>query len=251
MEPAKSRREPNWTWDEVVLACDIVYQNDWHGMHQKDPRVIELSELLQHFTVHAPESRGPKFRNPDGVGRKTADIATRHPDYKGKPTKGGQHEVPVLQAFMADPARMTATARAIRDGITVKSSSRQYDLDLGGDAADEGRLLERLHLAYERDPKIRGRKIAAVRKAAGTISCEACGFNFAAAYGDHGADYIECHHRVPLHVSGPTRTNLADLVLLCSNCHRMIHHRRPWLTFEQLCVLLAQQSSTAQESTAV
>ncbi|MBD4677824.1 HNH endonuclease, partial [Xanthomonas citri pv. citri] len=52
--------------------------------------------------------------------------------------------------------------------------------------------------------------------------------------GEHGAGYIEVHHRVPLHVSGTVMTSLEDLALLCSNCHRMIHRRRPWLTVEQL-----------------
>ncbi|SLH34430.1 HNH endonuclease [Mycobacteroides abscessus subsp. abscessus] len=45
---------------------------------------------------------------------------------------------------------------------------------------------------------------------------------------------LECHHIVPLHVSGETVTKLSDLVLLCSNCHRMIHHGSRWLSPEEL-----------------
>jgi hypothetical protein len=61
-------------------------------------------------------------------------------------------------------------------------------------------------------------------------------------YGVHGADYIECHHRIPLHVTGETQTRLADLALLCSNCHRMIHRTKQWLKVEDLKELVEQQT---------
>jgi 5-methylcytosine-specific restriction protein A len=44
-----------------------------------------------------------------------------------------------------------------------------------------------------------------------------CGFDFEATYGARGARYTECHHAVPLHVSGKKTTRLVDLVLLCAN----------------------------------
>ena len=53
-------------------------------------------------------------------------------------------------------------------------------------------------------------------------------------YGALGDGFIECHHAVAL----PTlitaqKTKLEDLVFVCSNCHRMIHRKRPWLTAVQ------------------
>jgi 5-methylcytosine-specific restriction endonuclease McrA len=123
------------------------------------------------------------------------------------------------------------------DEVPIQESlDRVLHLDL---QADEGRTLERRHLVRERDPKLRNAKIDEARRTTGRVACTACGFDFSHTYGDHGLDYIECHHRVPLHASGETTTKLADLVLLCSNCHSMIHRRTPWLTFEQLCDLLA------------
>ncbi|WP_427888645.1 HNH endonuclease [Kribbella sp. GL6] len=59
-----------------------------------------------------------------------------------------------------------------------------------------------------------------------------CGFDFNATYGTCGSGYIECHHRTPLGVTGQTHTLLADLALICSNCHRMIHPTRISLTVE-------------------
>jgi predicted HNH restriction endonuclease len=75
----------------------------------------------------------------------------------------------------------------------------------------------------ERDPGLRG---AAIR-IHGT-SCIVCGFVFAEVYGDWGEGYIEVHHLEPLgETSGDRKTSPErDLVVVCANCHRMIHRRR-------------------------
>lgn len=72
------------------------------------------------------------------------------------------------------------------------------------------------------------------------MACEGCGFDFGKVYGDRGAGYIECHHAVPLHASGETTTRLKDLVLLCSNYHRMIHRASLWLTPDELRDLVSR-----------
>jgi 5-methylcytosine-specific restriction protein A len=130
----------------------------------------------------------------------------------------------------------SAIRAAILDGAAEASDIADVDLD--GLGADEGRVLQRMHLRRERDPALRKKVVAAYKRKHGAVRCEACGFDFRAVYGERGADYIECHHRLPLHVSGPVRTTPEDLVLLCSNCHRMIHRTNPWLTFEQLVELI-------------
>ncbi|MDN5896921.1 MAG: HNH endonuclease, partial [Nocardioides sp.] len=76
------------------------------------------------------------------------------------------------------------------------------------------------------------------------ISCEVCAFDFGATYGALGEGYVEVHHRLPLHASGPVKTRLEDLALLCSNCHRMIHRARPWLTPEGLGAVVRRQQAS-------
>ena len=85
-------------------------------------------------------------------------------------------------------------------------------------------------MVSEQDRSLRQRKLAQVRRAGLPIACEVCEFDFAVTYGEGGSGYIECHHIVPLHVSGAARRKLSDPALLCANCHRMIHARPPWLT---------------------
>ena len=67
--------------------------------------------------------------------------------------------------------------------------------------------------------------------------CEACTFDFRQTYGPLGDKYIEVHHLVPLSElrEGESRKyNLKDdFVVLCSNCHRMIHRKDAPKTIEK------------------
>lgn len=231
-------RNPDWTEEEIILACDLTARNDWRALPDTDPDVQALSALLQGLPLHPPETRTPTFRNPNGVGRKTADIATHHPGYPGTPTNGSQLDRKILDLFLADPAGMHARAVDLRAaaergefaGLTVPV---EHD-DPG---AGEGQLVYRRHVSRERDRRLRKRKLTAVLSAGLPFACEVCGFDFEHTYGQRGRGYIECHHIVPLHVAGTTVSKLTDLALLCANCHRMAH-RQPWLTPADLRALL-------------
>lgn len=91
---------------------------------------------------------------------------------------------------------------------------------------------------YERNPKLRENAI----RIHGT-TCMACGFNFFNMYGERGRNYIEVHHVKPLH-EGNTEVKINpanDLVVLCSNCHRMIHRKKnETLSLKQLRKLLGE-----------
>ncbi|NJC66130.1 HNH endonuclease [Planosporangium flavigriseum] len=237
---------PEWTRDEIILACELVKANSWERVDASDSRAKALSELLQSPAIHPVDQRNPDFRNPAGVALKTRNIASTHPDYRGRPTNGNRLNKEVLNDFLADPTKMHAMAARIREllasGAVVATDVPDPDLD--DVAAREGGVALRAHLRYERDPKLRRHKIADAKRRGVPIACEACGFDFARTYGPRGLDYIECHHRTPLHVTGETDTRLSDLALICSNCHRMIHRIKPWLTVEKLRDLIdAQQLS--------
>ena len=91
------------------------------------------------------------------------------------------------------------------------------------------------HFARERDARIvKAKKIRFLIENK-VLFCEACGFNFEAMYGSRGANYVEVHHKIPLsEVMHETITRLDDLCLLCSNCHKIVHRKEPWITLEGL-----------------
>ncbi len=84
------------------------------------------------------------------------------------------------------------------------------------------------HLRRERNAAIVKQKKAEVLKATGKLCCEVCGFDFKETYGDIGDGFCEVHHIHPLHKSdGNVKTELKDLAIICSNCHRIIHRMDP------------------------
>jgi HNH endonuclease len=92
-------------------------------------------------------------------------------------------------------------------------------------SAKEGARITR-HVTQEsltRDGKlIELAKQRAYEMGNGKIKCECCEFDFVEAYGDLGDRFIECHHKIHLK-AGERITDLKDLALVCSNCHRMLH----------------------------
>ncbi|MET7850510.1 HNH endonuclease [Streptomyces avermitilis] len=63
-----------------------------------------------------------------------------------------------------------------------------------------------------------------------------------------GDGYIEVHHRLPFHISGVTETRIADLALLCANCHRMCHRSfrgESWRTPDALRALIRRSAEAA------
>jgi 5-methylcytosine-specific restriction protein A len=237
-------RTLKWEREELILAGDLVVRNGWRQIAATDPRVVELSALLQRLPLHPRQDRSPDFRSANSVARKTADIATNRPGHIGKATNSGAPTKRVIAELIAQPDLMHQLAESIR-GAEARGEfgSLTQPVTDEFEGAGEGRLLMRRHVAYERNRALRQRKLAETMKAGNAIACEVCGFNFAETYGDRGAGYIECHHIVPLHVSGPSKRRLSDLALLCANCHRMIH-RTPWLTPSNLQRLIRDPRRT-------
>jgi hypothetical protein len=85
---------------------------------------------------------------------------------------------------------------------------------------------------YERDPKAR----EACIKIYG-LCCSVCGFDFLKVYGEIGRGYIQVHHIVPVSaVDARYKVNpRKHLRSVCSNCHDMLHTRKPEpLTVDEL-----------------
>jgi len=99
---------------------------------------------------------------------------------------------------------------------------------LDGSSQSEGSVRLRRHYSRERSGKLREQKKADYLRTNVKLNCEVCGFTFDENYPeDLAKDYIEVHHVIPLsELKEQTRTTLSDLMLVCSNCHRMIHRTR-------------------------
>jgi putative restriction endonuclease len=103
----------------------------------------------------------------------------------------------------------------------------------------EGKQKLRTHLMRERNPKVIREAKRRYKEKHGRLFCQVCGFDFVKVYGDIGEDYIEGHHTKPISEGdGENVTMIDDIALLCANCHKMVHRKRPWLTVDELQLLI-------------
>jgi 5-methylcytosine-specific restriction enzyme A len=74
------------------------------------------------------------------------------------------------------------------------------------------------------------------------VYCEICGFDFEKKYGEVGKNFIEGHHKLPISeiTEEYNKITSKDIALVCSNCHRILHRKRPWLTVEELKELIKE-----------
>jgi hypothetical protein len=106
--------------------------------------------------------------------------------------------------------------------------------------AVEGALIERISKHRERDRKLIRLKIDQQIQKNGNLNCEICGFSFESTYGLAGKSFCEVHHIRVLSENneGEPTTTLNDLAVLCSNCHRIIHRRKPAYTIDEIRAII-------------
>lgn len=232
-----AKRNPPWAVDELVLALDLYIRCGL--LDDTDPRTVDLSEVLNSLPIHTVRPDVDRFRNPNGVALKLANFAALDPNYPGAGmTRGGRRDREVWDRLHDRPRELASIAQALREGA-FDDQAFPVVPEEDEDEVAEGRLLYRRHRARERNRALVARKKAEARSR-GELACEVCGFDFGKIYGPLGKDFIECHHKRPLSVSGSTTTRLTDLALLCSNCHRMAHRGGPWPSLAELTVLVKE-----------
>ena len=89
---------------------------------------------------------------------------------------------------------------------------------------------------YERDPRAR----AACIRHYGPV-CDACRFDFGAAYSGVADGFIHVHHLTPVSARGQRYEidPVADLRPVCPNCHAVIHYGGGLRTIEEVRALWA------------
>lgn len=235
-EPTPRTRNPSWQRDELILALDLYFRFPPKTISQSHPEVIELSNILNSLPIHPTRSSFDKFRNPNGVYMKLGNFLRFDPEHPGVGlSRGGKLEEEIWNEFVDDRLGLRKLAENIKNGYREVPNDVVLDDE---DEADfpEGRVLYRLHRKRERRQDLVKKK----KTQAKSLKCEACGFDFFEVYGPVGEGFIECHHTIPLsEYDGNQTTKLSDLALVCSNCHRILHRRRPWLSISELKGLLS------------
>jgi 5-methylcytosine-specific restriction protein A len=221
-------RNPPWTSDEIILALDLYFRLEWKEMEPTSPAVIELSNILHSLPHLGGNTRVEKnFRNPNSVSMKLQNFKALDPRYGGSGLgRGSKLDRELFESFQKDTILLRARAAQLRRILTsnFNSAISEPTNDDPLFTATEGSIIFGLHRSRERNATLSKRKRAAVLASTGKLECEVCAFDFESFYGKLGLEFCEVHHTMPLSkLTGQTKTQLKDLSVVCSNCHRMLH----------------------------
>jgi len=115
-----SRRNPPWSEEELVLALDLYLREGM--LDSADPLALQLSARLNALVVHSVRPDEERFRNPNGVALKLANLAAIDPTYPGVGMRrGGKRDRDVWARYAADEDALAAAVEQVLAGLTLDS----------------------------------------------------------------------------------------------------------------------------------
>lgn len=215
MPVTKGAGNPDWTWDETLLALDLLYR---HGapLSRHHSYVLALSDTLRSAAFHPSEGRKENFRNPDGVALKMQNLQSAIDPARG--LSSSHTDRAVVSEY--PPSRKNDVAQIAATILSELALSPQIEEVPKDELFVEGQVVTASH--RRRDRRLR-RKLLDKRNDE-NLRCELCNFAPPALPRDLRESFFEAHHVIPLsHSFGETSTRVRDMALLCAGCHRFIH----------------------------
>lgn len=191
----------------------------------------ELRFSPSRYTGYLNNSKSKHINNQDKDGKETNAAINRVIGYTLSPNDELESE------YLSFTSKL---------GITPNNKNRKYwSLNLqghdfannsnSGEGFPEGKLVERKHKSRERNTKLIASAKSEFLKNNKRLFCTVCEFDFEKKYGERGAGFIEAHHTIPVSDMEPgQKTKIEDIALVCSNCHKILHRTRPWLSMDKL-----------------
>lgn len=213
-----------WTRDEVILGLDVLYWKDIKHLSTSHPAIIELSELLNRLPIIPKQYRNETFRNTAGVSSQLSRFQWSLKN--DKHANIGMLFFTVYDEYKYRMDELHCIAQAIRRCESVLNGMT-FGADIETEGFPEGAILSHLHRNWE---KQYGKKH--IEK---VPECEICGIRPWHIYvGGEKISFIKPHLLVPPAEYGADTTFKRDaFILVCPNCHRVLHQIRPWVGREQ------------------
>lgn len=188
---------------------ESVLDENWSGWRDGNslvPTAKPFSEITKYFE--------------DGVGRGYSPDATKHDEKKAQ----------------------AKTERLVTAGLDSYDAEGLKELPHRSFLEGERRLVQHARIEKVRNTSLVKEAKKLFKSQHGRLFCEVCTFDFETTYGVRGRDYIEAHHKIPIsEVEEVKSVTVADLAMVCSNCHRMLH-RPPWVSLDELRACLEDNS---------
>ncbi len=218
------------------------------GYVEKPPfRSEVLRQKMKDIRLLGKKNLGPSYRQlNDGRFLKELQNESQYLKWRVTPDNAIRLSQPLAvqkSIFNVHNYRITNPTGITRQQFDYLYEYAQNDIsseDYGDEVVfPEGREIESKHKVRERNQAVIKKAKEIFKRKHGKLFCQVCDFSFSERYGDIGLDFIEGHHTIPLsRLNAETKTRPSDIALVCSNCHRMLHRKRPWLEMSKLTQLI-------------
>ena len=112
-------RNPKWHRDEIILALDLYYDENRGSIDKSNPKIIELSNLLNSLPLVTERPDVERFRNPNGVTLKLSNFLAIDPSYNGKGMESfSQLDKAIFDEFSKNIQRLRSIAGEIRNVVS-------------------------------------------------------------------------------------------------------------------------------------
>ncbi|MCB2301081.1 HNH endonuclease [Clostridium tagluense] len=152
-----------------------------------------------------------------------------------------------LKDILPSEAALSYVYRIVSNNTTTTYPNGEANDDRGDSQSQrgflEGKRKLKQHIIIERNPNLIREAKRAFKEKYNKLFCEICEFDFSEKYGDLGINFIEGHHKKPIsQLDGKEiEMKIDDIVMLCSNCHCMIHAKKDCITVEALREIINKQ----------
>lgn len=131
-------KNPKWTRDELILALDLYVELGNRNIDSGNPKIIELSNVLNRLPGAEATRINDKFRNPKGVAMKLGNFRRFDPTSTGKGLeRGGKLEEVIWNEFYGQNDRLRKAAQAIKAAAAPRPYTLQADDAADNIAADD------------------------------------------------------------------------------------------------------------------
>ena len=144
-------RPPKWHRDEIILALDLYNTLVPKEMNKNNPKVIELSELLNKLPIHETRKENEKFRNTNGVELKLSNFKAIDPDFEGKGmSRYSISDKEVFFEFKGKNEELELIAKQIRQTVSNEEVNQELQKMQGEEdeesfSVKEGKVIYKLH----------------------------------------------------------------------------------------------------------
>lgn len=168
MPITKGAGNPDWTWDETLLALDLLYR---HGapIDRNHSDVRDLSNALRAAEIHPKDKRKDNFRNPDGVALKLQNLQSAIDPARGLSSSKRDREI-VAEFPLSRKHELANIAAAVLRELSVEPQPNEVPED---EIFVEGYVITASHRS--RDRRLRRRLLD--KRGDERLVCEVCDFS--------------------------------------------------------------------------